>query len=126
MAKALQRTSSALLALLLAIATGWQGALLADAGQTVPVSKPVCKCCDFDPAKCATPACCAWPADNSRAPVTPAAPRPSSGTERHALAPAALTLSTLPRSTLDKRAVRPPSVQAGAVAIFQRDCSFLI
>src|SRR5712671_3063280 len=115
MAKALQRTSSALLALLLAIATGWQGALLADAGQTLPVSKPVCKCCDFDPAKCATPACCACPADNSRAPV---APRPSSGTELHALAPAALTLSTLPRSTLHERTVRPPSVQAGAVPIF--------
>jgi len=126
MAKALKRTSSALLALVLAIATGWQGALLADAGQTVPVSKLVCKCCDFDPAKCATPTCCARPTDNSRAPVTPAVPRPSSGIERHALAPAAFTLPTLPPSTLHEPALRPPPVQAGAVPIFQRDCSFLI
>ena len=126
MAKALQRTSSALLALVLAIATGWQGALLADAGQTLPVSKPVCKCCDFDPAKCATPACCAWPTNNNRAPVTPAAPRPSSGTERPAVAAIALTLPTLPRFTLDDLPSVSPPVQAGAVPIFQRDCSFLI
>jgi len=126
MAKALQRTSSALLALLLAIATAWQGALLADAGQTVSVSKPVCKCCDFDPAKCATPACCAWPADNSRAPVTPVTPRPASGTERQAIAVIPLAISTLPRFSVHELPFPSASIQAGAVPIFQRDCSFLI
>src|SRR5260221_7386846 len=101
MAKALQRSSSALLALLLAIATGWQGDLLADAGRTVAIPNPVCKCCDFDPAKCPTPACCARPSDSSRAPVVPVAPRPLSGTERHAIAvDKLLAISTLPHSAV--------------------------
>src|SRR5258708_7943379 len=126
MAKALQRTSSALLALLLASATGWQSALLADAGQPVPVSKPVCKCCDFDPAKCATPSCCARPADKNRAPITPAAPRRCSGIERHAIAAIPLTISALPRFTVDELPSASLPIQAGAVPIFQRDCSFLI
>jgi hypothetical protein len=125
MAKALQKTSSALLALLLAIATGWQGAYLADAAP-VPASKPVCKCCDYDPAKCATPACCVRPTNNNRAPVVPAVPRPASGTERHAVAVTLLTRSTLPRFTLHDLSFAPPPIQAGAVPIFQRDCSFLI
>src|SRR5437899_1624210 len=120
MAKALQRTSSALLALLLAIATGWQGVSLAEAGRICSASTPVCKCCDFDPAKCATPACCARPAD-SRAPSTPAAPRPPSGTERHAVAPIPLALWSLPRFAVDDLPFAPPSIRAGAVPIFQRD-----
>src|SRR5258708_18273732 len=118
MAKALKRTSSALLALVLTIATGWQGALLADAGQTLPVSKPVCRCCDFDPAKCATPSCCARPADKNRAPVTPAAPRRCSGIERHAIAAILLTISALPRFTVDELPSASLPIQAAAVPTF--------
>src|SRR5712671_6837280 len=125
MAKALQRTSSALLALLLAVAIGWQGASLAAAGRTFSASTPICKCCDFNPAKCATAACCARPAD-SRSPLAPAAPRPSSGTERQAVAAAPLTLSTLPRLPIHDLPFAPPPIRIGAVPIFQRYCSFLI
>jgi len=125
MARALQTISSALLALVLVVATAWQGASIASAGRSTPVSKPICKCCHFDPARCATPACCARPAD-SRAPTAPAVPRCASGTEWHAIAPALLTLATLPRPNVDTLPHRPHPLEAGTVPIFQRDCSFLI
>ena len=126
MARALQKTLSTLLALVLAIAAGWQGASLADTGPEVPAPKPTCKCCDYDPAKCATPACCVRPADNGGAPVVPAPSRPATGIERHAIAASPFALATLPRLALHDLPSASPPIQAGAIPIFQRDCSFLI
>ena len=118
----LTRTFSALLALVLAIATGWQAVSLAQPARGAAASKPTCKCCAADPATCSTPSCCARPA----APTAPAVPRCASGNEWQAIATPLLTLSTLSPSTLHDPPLRPPPFEAGAVPIFQRYCSFLI
>lgn len=123
MSQVLQKASSALLALLLTVATGWPGLSLAESRTA---SKPVCKCCDYDPANCATPACCARPADNSRAPVAPAAPCPTSGTERHAIAATPLAVAPHAPVALHEIPFAITPVHGGAVPIFQRNCSFLI
>lgn len=119
----LRKTFSALLVLVLCIMTGWQSGS-AVAGQNSGTT-PTCKCCDYDPAKCVTPACCASPSDNG-APVTPAAPRSASGNEWQAIATALVILSTAPRSSVDELPLSLPSIQVGAVPIFQRDCTYLI
>jgi len=115
---------TALLVLMLCVLTCLQSAH-AIAGQNPSAATPTCKCCDYDPAKCATPACCARPSDN-RAPVTPAVPRCVSGNEWQAITTAAPTVSTLPRCSVHELPVRLNPFLVGGVAIFQRDCSYLI
>ena len=124
MRAALNKSLSVLLGLFLVVITAWQGGS-AVASQDSRGSAPTCHCCNSDRTNCATPACCARPSD-SRAPVTPAAPRCASGHEWHAIASPSLSVSTLGRLTLRDCPVAPPPVQAGAVPIFQRDCSFLL
>src|SRR6266576_4407890 len=109
MVRALQKISSALLVLILAIAMGWQG----EAAVAVSASKQVCKCCDADTAQCATPACCARPADGGGVPASPVAQRFSPGTERLAIAAPSTALRVLPRATLPDPPPAPLSVQAG-------------
>lgn len=124
MVRALERIASASLAMLLAVACGSQGVAFAG-GTRVGVGTPACRCCDFDPAKCATPSCCAQPAEG-RTPTAPAPQCPSPGVERIALAVAVLfTLPPLSRSALSTSFSSSP-IQTIAVPIFQRDCSFLI
>jgi hypothetical protein len=124
MAVALRKALSVLLVVMLCIMTVWQaGSAVADKIPTA--STPICKCCDYDPAKCATPACCARPSD-SGAPAAPVVPRCASGNEWQAVPIAPLTVSTRPRCTVHELPVPLPSILVGAVPIFQRDCSFLI
>src|SRR2546421_640752 len=118
MSAALQKTSSALLALLLAFVTGWPGLSLATGRAD---SKPVCKCCDYDPANCATPVCCARPADNNRAPATPASSSPSFATERLAVAAVTFALRAHSQIKLHELPSAALAVHGGAVPIFQRD-----
>ena len=119
-----QKSLSVLLALFFSIIAGWQnGSSLAS--QTAQASPPPCHCCNPDRSNCATPACCARPADN-RSPVTPVAPRCASGQEWHVIAPPALTLLTLQSRTVLGAPVRPSAIQVEAVPIFTRHCSFLI
>ena len=120
----LQKSLSALLVFLLCIMTGWHGGS-AVASQDSSSSASVCKCCDSHRGNCPTPACCVRPTD-SRAPAAPATPRSASGNEWHAIPPTSATLLTLSRSTLDPLTTAPPPLHAGAVPIFQRDCSYLI
>src|SRR5438045_1058090 len=105
MSAALQKTSSALLALLLALVTAWPGLSVANGRAD---SKPVCKCCDYDPASCATPACCARPADNNHTPITPASQCPSFGTERLAVA---AVMVALPAHSQIKLHELPPALR---------------
>jgi hypothetical protein len=121
---ALNKGLSVLLGLLLALILGWQSGS-AVASQDSPLAAPTCHCCNADRSNCATPACCARPADG-RAPATPVVPRCASGSQWHAIAPPSLPLLTLARSTLPSVPLAPPPVQAEAVPIFQRDCSFLL
>jgi hypothetical protein len=93
----------------------------------VPASSaaPAQSCCSSGCGHCGSTACCARPADN-RAPVTPAVPRCASSQEWLAIAPAPTRLLTLSRSPLNDLSQAPAPIQAGAVPIFQRNCSFLL
>src|SRR4051812_9615998 len=118
-----QKGLSLLLALFFSTVAGWRsGRSLASPSS--PDSPPACHCCNANRSKCATPACCARPADD-QSPVTPAAPRCASGQEWQALAPCAIALLT-PQATSVHLTVRPLPIQAGSVPIFQRNCSFLL
>ena len=122
MPTALPKALSALLSLLLCTALAWQDAALAAGGQA---SFFCCPCCNLDRANCATPACCAKPSE-SRVPVTPAPLPANSGNEFHALVSSTFPLLKLPSSDPNESAFAPFPVTAGALPIFQRDCSLLI
>jgi hypothetical protein len=115
-----QKALSTLLALLFFMMAGWQNALA-----LANPAAPACSCCNADRSGCATPACCARPSDN-REPVTPAAPRCAAGHELNVIATTALTLFTISPFTLYTFSADSAPSRAGAVPIFQRNCSFLI
>jgi len=120
----LRNIFSVLLALLLCIMTGWHGG--SAAASPLPYDPPpACHCCNADGSNCATPACCARPADNG-APATPAIPRGTSGNEWHAVLQAAVRFVTLSSTPLHDLSQAHPAIQVGAVPIYQRNCSFLI
>ena len=118
------KSLSVLLGIFLGVTTSWQGGSAAGS-DFARGSAPACHCCNSYPRNCSRPACCASQPD-SRAPVSPAVPHLASGSVWQALAPASLTLLTLGPSTLSSFPLAPSPVQAAAVPIFQRDCSFLI
>src|SRR4051794_2636600 len=124
MRSTLRKSLYVLLALFFAVAVGWPGAPSL-AGQASAISLPPCHCCNADHSHCATPACCARPADN-RVPDAPTVPRRASTQEWLAAAPPPTTFLTLHSSTLKNPSVCPRPVQARAVPIFQRNCSFLL
>src|SRR5262249_15251217 len=124
MSAVFQKGLTVLMALLFASAVGWQsGSLLAV--QPSPSSPPVCQCCNADGSNCATPTCCARPS-NSRAPAAPVAPRGASGGERHAIVAGGEPLLAFQGLVIEQLRVRPYPIKAGAIPIFQRDCSLLI
>ena len=120
----LQKSLSALLVFLLCIMTSWHG-VSAVTSQNSSKSASVCKCCDSHGGNCPTPACCAQPPD-SRAPSTPAAPRSVSGNEWHAIPPEPMEIGAWSVRASGALKTAPPFIHAGAVPIFQRDCSYLI
>src|SRR6266704_2149194 len=124
MRPAFQKSLSVLLALFFSIMAGWQGASSL-ANPAAADSPPSCHCCNSDRSNCATPVCCSRPAD-SRAPVTPAAPRLALAHDSQLIAAPSLCVFTLPRSTAQAPTTAFSSLQVGAVPIFQRDCSFLL
>src|SRR5215467_7618256 len=112
-----QKGLTVLMALLFASAVGWQsGSLLAV--QASPSSEPSCQCCNADGSNCATPTCCAKPSNN-RAPAAPVAPRCGFGGERQALVAGGEPLLAFQGLSVEQVPVRPYSVQAGAIPIFQ-------
>ena len=120
----LHQTLALLIAVLLGVTTSWQGGL----ASPVPASPPpmVCKCCGGRHGKCATPTCCAKPADN-HAPFAPASLPTSSQNEWHALAASTTSGLTLPLPVADcLTAGVTQSVSFTALPIFQRDCRYLL
>jgi len=98
----------------------------AGAAPNTPGAKTSCCCTGCDSKHCATPACCAKPADN-RAPSVPVSPRSNTQKEVQALATgvaSVLTLQAPPTVELSPTAFS--FLRAAAVPIFQRDCSYLI
>jgi hypothetical protein len=123
----LQRMKTAVV-LLLGFLLAWQSVatVAAKAGPIAGAAKSSCCCTGCDFKHCATPACCAKPADNP-SPFAPAPVPPRSSQEWQALAASVTILLTLPLREADEPSAASSSfIWIPAVPIFQRDCSYLI
>jgi len=119
------RFAKASVVLLLGFILAGQDVFMASAGNAPTASHAGCNCCKSGSAKCATPVCCAKPAEN-RDPFAPAS-IPTTQNQWQALAASGSSELTLPFFSADNFSSRSvPSASLTAVPLFQRNCSYLI
>jgi len=84
-----------------------------------------CQCCKVDKDACPTRACCRAQRSEEK-PASPLSAASRAGSELQLLAATSTPLFRLRPDTVHDLPPAPHSIQASAVPIFQRDCSYLI
>src|SRR5260221_9692925 len=124
MSEMLRSTMALLLVVVLGLAAVAQPVSVVPHLTAAASSAPACKCCNFDPANCATPSCCVTPT-RPQAPAAPASLPASNRGEWQALATPSSALVATPLLAPNEPSFSPCSLlPLRTVPIFQRACSY--